>query len=117
MLICVFFLLLRKIVGFSILKEINWKVFIFFIVVFLIGGVLKYFGVVDIMGNYLIKFILNFLEIILILFLIIFIIILNICFGSVVIILFVVILLFGSLYILKENSVILCLFVYIIVSI
>ncbi|WP_131047088.1 SLC13 family permease, partial [Clostridioides difficile] len=115
--ICVLLLLLRKIVGFSTLKEINWKVLIFFIAAFSIGGVLKYSGVVDIMGNYLIKFIPNSSEIISILFLITLTIILNICLGSAVTTSSVVIPLLGSLHILKENSVTLCLFVYIIVSI
>ncbi|HFL2395751.1 TPA: SLC13 family permease [Clostridioides difficile] len=114
---CVLLLLLRKIVGFSTLKEINWKVLIFFIAAFSIGGVLKYSGVVDIMGNYLIKFIPNSSEIISILFLITLTIILNICLGSAVTTSSVVIPLLGSLHILKENSVTLCLFVYIIVSI
>lgn len=115
--ICVLLLLLKKIIGFNTLKEINWKVLIFFIAAFSIGGILKYSGVVDIMGNYLIKLIPNSSKTISILFLITLTIVLNICLGSAVTTSSVVIPLLGSLHILKENSIILCLFVYIVVSI
>ncbi|MCC0643419.1 MULTISPECIES: SLC13 family permease [unclassified Clostridioides] len=115
--ICVLLLLLKRIIGFNTLKEINWKVLIFFIAAFSIGGVLKYSGVVDIMGNYLIKLIPNSSKTISILFLITLTIVLNICLGSAVTTSSVVIPLLGSLHILKENSIVLCLFVYIVVSI
>lgn len=115
--ICVLLLLLKKIIGFNTLKEINWRVLIFFIAAFSIGGVLKYSGVVDIMGNYLIKLIPNSSKTISILFLITLTIVLNICLGSAVTTSSVVIPLLGSLHILKENSIVLCLFVYIVVSI
>ncbi|MCC0649466.1 SLC13 family permease [Clostridioides sp. ZZV15-6598] len=115
--ICVLLLLLKKIIGFNTLKEINWKVLIFFIAAFSIGGILKYSGVVDIMGNYLIKLIPNSSKTISILFLITLTIVLNICLGSAVTTSSVVIPLLGSLHILKENSIVLCLFVYIVVSI
>ncbi|MGO1044292.1 SLC13 family permease [Clostridioides difficile] len=115
--ICVLLLLLNKIIGFNTLKEINWKVLIFFIAAFSIGGILKYSGVVDIMGNYLIKLIPNSSKTISILFLITLTIALNICLGSAVTTSSVVIPLLGSLHILKENSIVLCLFVYIVVSI
>ncbi|MGO0883143.1 SLC13 family permease [Clostridioides difficile] len=115
--ICVLLLLLKRIIGFNTLKEINWRVLIFFIAAFSIGGVLKYSGVVDIMGNYLIKLIPNSSKTISILFLITLTIVLNICLGSAVTTSSVVIPLLGSLHILKENSIVLCLFVYIVVSI
>ncbi|UWD47024.1 SLC13 family permease [Clostridioides difficile] len=115
--ICVLLLLLKRIIDFNTLKEINWRVLIFFIAAFSIGGVLKYSGVVDIMGNYLIKLIPNSSKTISILFLITLTIVLNICLGSAVTTSSVVIPLLGSLHILKENSIILCLFVYIVVSI
>ncbi|MGX9756182.1 SLC13 family permease [Clostridioides difficile] len=115
--ICVLLLLLKRIIDFNTLKEINWRVLIFFIAAFSIGGVLKYSGVVDIMGNYLIKLIPNSSKTISILFLITLTIVLNICLGSAVTTSSVVIPLLGSLDILKENSIVLCLFVYIVVSI
>ncbi len=108
---------LLKIIKLSFIKNINWKLLIFFTGAFSVGSVLNESGAADIIVNQLIKITPHSSFQMKIIFLIIITLILNFFLGSAVTTSSVVIPTIAQLNILPPNSAVLTLFVYTVVSI